>query len=146
MEEDDVKFDSSLNVNQSEISGLDVTTNTVGNLKQKIDSVYIIQIYDYTGKKLSDDDYVGSGAKVRLVNENNIIKMEYEVIIYGDVNGDGKINSTDLLVLQRHILEIEKLQGVFLKAGNINKNGRNPSSLDSLLIQRHILGLKIIVQ
>lgn len=146
MEEDEVKFDSSLNVNQSEISGLDVTTNTVGNLKQKIDSVYIIQIYDYTGKKLSDDDYVGSGAKVRLVNENNIIKMEYEVIIYGDVNGDGKINSTDLLVLQRHILEIEKLQGVFLKAGNINKNGRNPSSLDSLLIQRHILGLKIIVQ
>lgn len=72
--------------------------------------------------------------------------MEYDVIVYGDVNGDGKINSIDLLVLQRHILEIEKLQGVFLKAGNINKNGKNPSSLDSLLIQRHILGLQIIVQ
>lgn len=72
--------------------------------------------------------------------------MEYEVIVYGDVSGDGKINSTDLLILQRHILEIQKLQGAFLKAGNINKNGKNPSSLDSLLIQRHILGLKLITQ
>ena len=39
--------------------------------------------------------------------------MEYKVVIYGDVNGDGKINSIDLLVLQRHILEIEQLQGPF---------------------------------
>ena len=67
-------------------------------------------------------------------------------ILYGDVNGDGKINSIDLLVLQRHILEIQKLEGNFLKAGNINKNGKNPSSLDSLLIQRHILELKFIEQ
>ena len=72
--------------------------------------------------------------------------MEYNVILYGDVNGDGKINSVDLLVLQRHILEIEKFSGVFLKAGNINKNGKNPSSVDSLLIQRHILELQIIKQ
>ena len=72
--------------------------------------------------------------------------MEYKVVIYGDVNGDGKINSIDLLVLQRHILEIEQLQGPFLLAGNINKNGKNPSSIDSLLIQRHILELKLIEQ
>ena len=65
---------------------------------------------------------------------------------YIDLNGDGKINSIDLLVLQRHILEIEQLQGPFLLAGNINKNGKNPSSIDSLLIQRHILELKLIEQ
>ena len=72
--------------------------------------------------------------------------MEYKIVIYGDVSGDGKINSMDLLVLQRHILEIEKLKGIFMQAGNINKNGKNPSSLDSLIIQRHILGLKEIEQ
>lgn len=146
LQDDEVKFDVSLNVNQSEISGLDTTNNTVGNLKEKIESSYRIQIYDFTGQKLADVDLVGTGSKVRLVNENDIIKMEYEVIVYGDVNGDGRINSIDLLVLQRHILEIEKLQGVFLKAGNINKNGKNPSSLDSLLIQRHILRLQVITQ
>ena len=78
--------------------------------------------------------------------ESGNVKIEYIIILYGDVNGDGKINSADLLILQRHILEIEKLTGAFIKAGNINKNGKNPSSYDSLLIQRHILELKIISQ
>lgn len=66
--------------------------------------------------------------------------------MYGDVNGDGKINSIDLLVLQRHILEMKKLDGVFIKAGNVRKNGKNPTSVDCLLIQRHILGIQTINQ
>ena len=66
--------------------------------------------------------------------------------MYGDVNADGKINSIDLLVLQRHILELQKLEGVFVKAGNVRKNGKNPSSVDCLLIQRHILGLQGLEQ
>ena len=85
-------------------------------------------------------------AQVQKVDENGIIKMEYKILIYGDLSGDGKINSMDLLVLQRHILEIQKLEGIFMKAGNINKNGKNPSSLDSLIIQRHILEIKEIEQ
>lgn len=72
--------------------------------------------------------------------------MEYIIIIYGDISGDGKINSADLLTLQKHILEIQKLKGVFLKAGNIRKNGKNPSSIDSLLIQKHILEIELIKQ
>ena len=66
--------------------------------------------------------------------------------MYGDVSGDGKINSVDLLVLQRHILQLELLDGLKLKAGNIDKNGKNPTSRDLLLIQRHILGFKLIEQ
>ena len=71
---------------------------------------------------------------------------QYSIILYGDANGDGKINSVDLLVLQRHILEIEPIETIFRKATNINKNGKKPSSVDLLLIQRHILGLQIIQQ
>ena len=40
----------------------------------------------------------------------------------------------------------EKLSGIFLKAGNIRKDGKNPSSLDCLLIQRHILEIQMIEQ
>ena len=142
----EIKFDDSLKVNENEISGLNIKENNVSKIKNLINTNYFIQIYDYNGQKLSDEDYVGTGCTIRVIDENNIIKMEYQIIVYGDVNGDGKINSTDLLVLQRHILEIEKLQGIFIKAGNIKKNGKNPSSLDSLLIQRHILELKLIDQ
>lgn len=146
LQEDEVTFDESLHVSESEISGLDINSNTTENITKKITTNYTIKIYDYKNNLLNNDASVGTGCKIRLVDENDIIKMEYIVVLYGDINGDGKINSIDLLVLQRHILELEKLKGVFLRAGNINKNGRNPSSLDSLLIQRHILGLQIIKQ
>lgn len=56
--------------------------------------------------------------------------------------GNGKINAVDLLVLQRHILEIQELRGIYLKAANIRKNGKRPSAVDLLIIQRYILGMQ----
>jgi len=66
------------------------------------------------------------------------------IIIYGDINCDGVVNSVDLLVLQRHILGISKLDNNVLKAGNISKDGSSPTSVDLLKIQRHILGISKI--
>lgn len=145
VEEGEISFDTSLTIQQNEITGWDITKMNVSSIKEKINTIYNIEVYNANGKKIEDNELAGTGSKIRIIDENGI-RMEYYIIIYGDVNGDGRINSVDLLVLQRHILEIEKLKGVFLKAGNINKNGKNPSSLDLLLIQRHILGLKIIEQ
>lgn len=144
--EDEIVFDEDLQVEQNEITGWKLEDLTVASVKDKIQTSYIIKIYNHNNQELTEEKQVGTGSKIQFVDEQNVIKMEYYVIVYGDVNGDGKINSTDLLVLQRHILEIEPLKGLYLKAGNINKNGKNPSSLDSLLIQRHILGLKLIEQ
>ena len=58
---------------------------------------------------------------LRIKKEKDII-ASYQFILYGDCNGDGKINSVDLLVLQRQILEIEMLKPYFSKAGNVRKN------------------------
>ena len=74
------------------------------------------------------------------------ILQEYSFILYGDSNGDGKINSVDLLVIQRDILGFQKMQDIFKKASNIKKDGKKPSSVDLLLIQRHILKIKEIEQ
>ena len=143
--EDELSFDKSLLINGNEISGLDYKNNTVKNIKELITTKYEIKIYNSKNEELKDTDLIGTGSKIQIIKDNNILQ-EYQIILYGDVNGDGKINSVDLLVLQRHILEIEKFDGIFLKAGNINKNGKKPSSVDLLLIQRHILNLKIIEQ
>ena len=97
------------------------------------------------GEILKDTDMLGTGYKVR-IKEGEKILIEYSIIIYGDVNGDGKINSVDLLVLQRHILEIAKLEPIYQKAANVRKTATKPTSVDLLLIQRHILGLQQIVQ
>ena len=145
IQEGEIIIDESLYVEGNEISGLENKNNTADKILNKIKTNYSVEIYNSKGSKISGNELVGTGSVIKVLNNKDLV-MEYNVIMYGDVNGDGKINSVDLLVLQRHILEIEKFSGVFLKAGNIRKNGRNPSSVDLLLIQRHILGLQNIVQ
>lgn len=124
--EDEITFDESLKVVQNEITGLDIEKIKVEDIKEKIQTLYNIKIYDYKGNELTDGQMVGTGSKIRIVDDNDVIKMEYYIIIYGDVNGDGKINSLDLLVLQRHILEIEKLNGLFLKARKYKQKRPKP--------------------
>ena len=149
--EDELKFDESLTIQGNIISGFDHNNMTAENIKKYITTIYEIQIENYKRETIENNQLVGTGSKIKIIkttqtNNTTETLAEYSVVLYGDVNGDGKINSVDLLVLQRHILEIQKIDEIFQKAGNINKNGRKPTSVDLLLIQRHILGLQIINQ
>lgn len=143
---EEVIFDNSLLVEKNIITGWDITQMKVENIKQKITTPYTIKVYHANGTELKDTEQAGTGSVIQLLGENGETKMEYQIVIYGDVGGDGKINSFDLLVLQKHILEIEELQGAFRIAGNTSKNGKNPSSFDSLQIQKHILEIQQIEQ
>lgn len=145
MDDSEIHIDSSLTVNSLEISGIDYEQNTVSDILQKITTDLDIEIVNYQNQPLKETDMVGTGTKIRIKEEGKILR-QYQIIVYGDTNGDGKINSIDLLVLQRHILEIEPVEEIFRKASNISKNGKKPTSVDLLLIQRHILGLQIIEQ
>ncbi len=145
MEDSEIHFDSSLTVNSLEVSGIDYKENTVADILNKITTDLEVDIVNYKDELLTNEDIVGTGSKIR-IKENGKILRQYKIIIYGDATGDGKINSFDLLVIQRHVLEIEPLEEIFRKASNISKNGKNPNSLDLLLIQRHILELEPIKQ
>ena len=144
--EEELKFDEALKIQGNIISGFDYKNMTVDNIKTYITTKYEIQIENYKGEKIEKNQLVGTGSKIKIINENQETIAQYTVVLYGDINGDGKINSVDLLVLQRHILEIQTIEEIFQKAGNINKNGKKPTSVDLLLIQRHILELQIIKQ
>ena len=148
--EEDLSFSKNIRVNGNEITGIEEENRTVEKLLENIfvSEKYKVQIVDRLGNILQNQNLVGTGSKVQIYTNTDSQNMiaEYEIVIYGDNDGNGKINSVDLLKLQRHILEIEELDFLFQKAGNINKNGKKPTSLDLLLIQRHILGLKQIVQ
>lgn len=145
MDDSEIYLDNSLKVNGLEISGINYNKNTVEYIKQLITTDLEIQIVNNKNEILSDNDLVGTGCKI-LVKENGKILRSYVIILYGDSNGDGKINTVDLLVLQRHILEIEQIESIYLKASNVRKDGKKPTSVDLLLLQRHILGLQIISQ
>ena len=87
---------------------------------------------------------IGTGNKVTVyVNEQPI--KQYDVVVYGDVNGDGKVSNVDVVLMQRHILGITTQSGVYLQAANTNKDG-SISNIDVVITQRHILGLSSISQ
>ena len=145
LEENEIQFDNSIKVDNMFISGLDYKHNSVKDINEKITAELEIEIVSYKDKILNDTDLIGTGSKIRFKEHGNVLQ-EYSFVLYGDANGDGKINSIDLLVIQRDILEIQKMQDIFKKASNIKKDGKKPNSVDLLLIQRHILKMKEIEQ
>lgn len=58
----------------------------------------------------------------------------------GDINGDGKVNSLDVLKLQRSILGLESLPANGKTAADLNGDGK-VNSQDLLLLQKIVLGL-----
>ncbi len=58
----------------------------------------------------------------------------------GDVNNDGKIDETDLKLLQNHLLEINELSRDEILRADMNQDGE-VTILDLLRIHRHILGV-----
>lgn len=145
MEDSEIHFEAPLKVNILEVSGINYKENTVSNIKKLIRTELEIDIVNNKGQLLEDVDLVGTGSKIRVKEDGKILR-EYKVILYGDNNGDGKINGIDLLVLQRHILEIERMSDIYMKSANIRKTAPKPTSIDLLLIQRHILEIQFIEQ
>ena len=86
---------------------------------------------------------VGTGDKVT-ISQNGTTKT-LEIIIYGDLSGDGVINTLDLLTIKKSILRINTLTSTYSKAADVDKNGV-VNTLDLLLIKKVILNQANISQ
>lgn len=56
----------------------------------------------------------------------------------GDLNGDGKVNSTDLQLMKMHVLRQRQLTGTSLLNADVNRDGKVDST-DVALLKRYIL-------
>ena len=72
-------------------------------------------------------------------------KNRYEVVIYGDVSGEGDIDIKDLLVLKKHLLGDLTLSGAKKEAARISKES-NITIKDLLLLKKQLLGSYTINQ
>ncbi len=94
-----------------------------------------VTVKDKNGQIITGTTKVGTGATINTV---------YNVIKKGDVNGDGEINSADLLGIQKHLLGVKNLMNTIYGAGaDVNKDG-NINSADLLKIQKYLLGVSNI--
>ena len=94
-----------------------------------------VTISNSSGKTVTSGS-LGTGYKVTLVGATT---NTYNIVVYGDASGDGKVNSLDLLKIQKYLLGEGKLSGVEKNAADASKDGK-VNSLDLLKIQKYALG------
>ena len=73
-------------------------------------------------------------------------EITYQIVVYGDVNGDGSINAIDLLAVRKEIISPGGLTGLYKKAANVDKNVAGINAVDLLMIRKHIIKEYIIEQ
>ena len=88
----------------------------------------------------SSNDIIKTGMTITLKDGTS-----YTVVIYGDTNSDGKINSADLLKIKQYLLEIGKLSDAEMEAADVNHNGKI-NSANLLKIKQYLLGTNKIDQ
>ena len=149
-ENDLLTFDDSVKVDESNnhISKVNPETKVL-TIADKIvynNEKYDLVIKNASGKNIEKDELIGTGTTVNLClkNSNDIIET-YTIIIYGDVNGDGKIYATDYVKIKNHIMDTEKLNGVYAIAADVNRDSKVYAT-DYVKVKNYIMGTGEISQ
>ena len=75
-----------------------------------------------------------------MVSETEVYGFAVESeFTFGDVNGDGRVNTADYVVLKRHIMGSYKLSDDALARANINGDAKL-NTADYVLLKRFIMG------
>jgi hypothetical protein len=119
-------------------------------VKKVIDKIKItngrIDILDKDGKVKASDALIATGDKLKIYDRNGYCMHEYDVVIYGDVSGDGKIDLFDFVKIKNKILNIRDIEGVYLIAANASDKSKNIDLYDIVALKNYILSGKLIKQ
>lgn len=124
------------------ITGITPATSAANLVKQLPVSNGTVRVVDSKGAQVNGN--VGTGHTVQILS-GSAVYASYPVIVYGDTSGDGVVSSKDLLLTQKHVLQINKMSGVHLLAADSNKDGK-VTSADLLRTQKQILGISSVVK
>ena len=111
-----------------EIDGIDSIEGYINVNENVVEPISFDSIVkDKAGNVLGNDVVLTTGMKL-VVDDD-----EYTIVVKGDVNGDGIVDSKDSASIKGYRLDTERLDGAALEAADINKDGK-VNRIDSFLI------------
>ena len=120
---------------------IDETTKTI-TVKPEVIAQDILDAFGGTAKIVkADGNYLENEKSV--IGTGYIVEDIYTVVKKGDANGDGKLDSADLLMIQKHLLDVNILKEEKFIAADAN-NDNKIDSADLLAIQKFLLGVSDI--
>ena len=117
------------------------TTVSAYLVKLSVNDGFTVKLFDGDREK-SATEYVGTGNTINIFDKNNTVVQSIVNLIKGDINGDGKINSADLLKIRQHLLGTN-LNGIYFTAGSLTDDAVI-NSADLLRMRQHLLRTKLI--
>ena len=101
--------------------------------------------YSHAGVPLASSAVLGTGDVIYVYKKDGTIAGRFTIVLYGDVDGDGRINAKDLLKLSKYLKRQCGLAKANLRASDVNRDGI-VSTADLAYLQKSLLGLAEIRQ
>lgn len=96
-----------------------------------------IRILKHNGTELGENELVGTGMTLEVTKDEE--KIELQIAVMGDLDGNGKITATDLSTLNQTILKIVTLENEYMIAGDLDENEKitatDLSTLNKMLLK-----------
>lgn len=136
---DQIMSKLSVKYNKDYVSGLDLGTSPkiLSDAIKAIDSHIEVTITKNSNNK---EDILATGDTITIKSGDETKTFKY--VLYGDLNGDGIIDLSDLVHVRNIILETSNLTGENKTAGDINKDGKVDLT-DLVYVRNDILGTPI---
>lgn len=138
-------IDSAVYILGDTVTGVEPLTSVADFLAALAITDGTTKVFAADGTTEKAEGTLATGDIVKVYDNDGKECLSLPVLIYGDVNGDGKISTIDLRMIQKHILGTAVMEETALTPADVNGDGK-ASTIDLRMIQKYILGLSDSLQ
>lgn len=112
-------------------------TSKLKSIDSKIDIKITTTNSNGQTSEIKDSTILGTGDIVTIKSGNDT--KTFRIVIYGDVNGDGKVTAQDYVKIKNYIMSSTELSGSYKLAADVNNDG-SITAVDYVNIKNYIMG------
>ena len=101
------------------ISRIEANT-TLESYKNNLKTNGTIKVIKQDGTELSDGEFIGTGMTLQVTKDEE--KIELQIAVMGDLDGNGKITATDLSTMNQNVIGLIELENEYAIAADLDEN------------------------